>query len=142
MNAIVVVFDPCGVLYLQFRDTEATRTVELIEDELLVDLDEHDNVLGIEVLRPESLSSALRQIPEAYHLPEEAQLVSFENLDKAFVWDVAIEPLPEPSEGQPIEYGGLPGAEALILIPIGMIIALLIRFLFFMADKPPLHFPS
>jgi len=40
------------VLYIQFHDAEVTKTVELAEDELLVDLDEHGDVLGIEVLRP------------------------------------------------------------------------------------------
>jgi len=100
MNAIVVVFDSYGALYVQFRDIEVTRTVELIEDALFVDLDEHDNVLGIEALRPGALNSVLSQISETYHLP--------------------------PSEGQPIDYGGLPGAEALMLIPIGLITAWLI----------------
>jgi len=37
-----------------------------------------------------------------------------------------VRPLPEPRKGQPIEYGGLPGAEALIAIPIAMVIAYLI----------------
>jgi uncharacterized protein YuzE len=82
---IVVTFEPRGALYVQFRDATVTRTVELIKDELLVDLDEHANVLGIEALRPGTLSVFLRQIPDTYHLPAEAKLIDFEKLDRAFV---------------------------------------------------------
>lgn len=87
MNAIGVIFDPSyGILYIQFRDdTEVVKTVELIKDELLVDLDEHDNVVGIEVLRLGTLGSVLSRIPKTYHLPEEAKLISFKDLDKAFI---------------------------------------------------------
>lgn len=82
---IVVTFEPRGALYVQFRDATVTKTVELVKDELLVDLDEHANVLGIEALRPGTLSVTLRQIPRMYHLPPEAQYVNFEELDRAFV---------------------------------------------------------
>jgi len=82
---IVVTFEPRGALYVQFRDTRVTKTVELVKDELLVDLDEHANILGIEALRPGTLSVHLRQIPETYTLPAEAQFIDFENLDRAFV---------------------------------------------------------
>ncbi len=82
---IIVTFESRGTLYVQFRDAEVVRTVELIKDTLLVDLDEHNNVLGIETLRPGILDHTLCQIPETYHLPVEAQLINFENLDRAFV---------------------------------------------------------
>lgn len=82
---IVVTFEPRGALYIQFRDATVTKTVELVKDELLVDLDEHANVLGIEALRPGTLSVSLREIPAAYHLPAEAQLIDFEKLDSAFI---------------------------------------------------------
>lgn len=82
---IVVTFEPRGALYVQFRDVAVARTVELVEDELLADLDENNNVLGIEALRPGTLSLTLRRIPQNYHLPEEARLINFEALDKAFV---------------------------------------------------------
>lgn len=39
-------------LYVQFHDAEVIKTIELAEDELLIDLDERGNVLGIEVLKP------------------------------------------------------------------------------------------
>ncbi|MCJ7667871.1 MAG: DUF2283 domain-containing protein [Anaerolineae bacterium] len=82
---IVVTFEPRGALYVQFRDAKVARTVELVKDALLVDLDEHGNVLGIEALRSGILSVTLGQISKTYHLPEEARLINFENLDKAFV---------------------------------------------------------
>ncbi len=82
---IVVTFEPRGALYVQFRDAKVTKSVELIKDELLVDLDEYGNVLGIEALRPGTLGLTLTRIPQTYHLPEEAQLVDFEALDRAFV---------------------------------------------------------
>lgn len=82
---IVVTFEPRGALYVQFRDAKVTKTVELIKDELLVDLAEHGNVLGIEALRPGTLGLALGRIPKTYHLPEEAKFINFENLDRAFV---------------------------------------------------------
>lgn len=82
---IIVTFEPRGALYVQFRDAKVERTVELLEDELLIDLDEHGNVLGIEALRPGTLGVSLGQIPEAYHLPEEVQFINFDNLDRAFV---------------------------------------------------------
>lgn len=41
-----------AVIYIQFRDKKVTRTIELIQDVLFIDLDENDNILGIEVLRP------------------------------------------------------------------------------------------
>lgn len=86
MNTVSVEFDPnFGVLYVQFRDFRVMRTVELVSDKLFVDLDGHDNVLGIEALGPGMLGSVLCQIPKAYHLPEEAELISFEDLDKAFI---------------------------------------------------------
>lgn len=82
---IVVTFEPRGALYVQFRDAKVARTVELVKDELLLDLDEHGNVLGIEALRPGTLSVSLRRIPKTYRLPEEAQLIDFKKLDQAFV---------------------------------------------------------
>lgn len=77
-----VTFEPRGALYVQIRDARVTRTVELVKDELLVDLDEHANVLGIEALRPGTLSVILRQIPQTYHLPAEAQFIDFEKIDR------------------------------------------------------------
>ena len=82
---ILVTFEPGGALYVQFSDARVTRTVELVKDELVIDLDEHANILGIEALRPGTLSVSVRQIPRAYHLPAEAQFIDFENLDSAFV---------------------------------------------------------
>jgi uncharacterized protein YuzE len=82
---IVVTFEPRGALYVQFRDATVTKTVELVKDELLVDLDEHANVLGIEALRPGTLSLSLSKMPATYHLPAEARHISFENLDRAFI---------------------------------------------------------
>ena len=78
----VVTFEPRGALYVQLRHAEVIKTVELVKDELLVDLDEHANVLGIEALRPGTLSVSLGQIPRAYHLPAEAQFIDFEKLDR------------------------------------------------------------
>jgi hypothetical protein len=59
--------------------------VEVVKDELVLDLDEHANILGIEALRPGTLNVSVRQIPQAYHLPAEAELIDFEKLDRAFV---------------------------------------------------------
>jgi hypothetical protein len=83
--SIVVTFEPLGALYVQLRDARVTRTVELVKDELLVDLDEHANVLGIEALRPGRLDVFLRELPDTYHLPEEARFIDFKQLDRAFV---------------------------------------------------------
>lgn len=80
-----VTFEPRGALYVQIRDAKVTQTVELVKDELLIDLDEHANVLGIEALRPGTLSVTLRQIPETYHLPAEAQFIDFEKLNREFI---------------------------------------------------------
>jgi len=82
---ILVTFEPGGALYVQFSDARVTRTVELVKDELVIDLDEHDNVLGIEALRPGVLSLFVRQVAGTYHLPAEAQFIDFEKLDGAFV---------------------------------------------------------
>lgn len=82
---IVISFEPRGALHVQFRDAPVAKTVELVKDELLVDLDEFDNVLGIEALRPGTLDLILEKLPKTYHLPEEAQRINFEALDKAFI---------------------------------------------------------
>ena len=81
---ILVTFEPRGALYVQFRDATVIRTVELIEDELLIDLDEGGNVLGIEALRPGILSVSLGQIAEAYRLPEEVHFINFDKVDRAY----------------------------------------------------------
>lgn len=59
---VLVTFEPRGALYVQFRDARVAKTVELLKDELLVDLDEYANVLGIEALRPGTLYVSLHKI--------------------------------------------------------------------------------
>ena len=82
---VVVTFEKRGALYVQFRDTKVARTVQLVKDELLLDLDEYNNVIGIEALRPGTLRLTLQKVPKKYRLPEEASLIDFEMLDRSFV---------------------------------------------------------
>ncbi|MBI3287626.1 MAG: DUF2283 domain-containing protein [Chloroflexi bacterium] len=82
---IIVSFESRGSLYVQFSDIQVARTVELIKDELLFDLDEYNNVIGIEAFTPGMLTLAFQRIPETYRLPEEARLINFEALDKALI---------------------------------------------------------
>ncbi|MCJ7620460.1 MAG: DUF2283 domain-containing protein [Anaerolineae bacterium] len=84
MNTVVT-FEPRGALYVQFRDAKVARTVEVVKEQLVLDLDEHANILGIEAPRPGTLSVSVRQIPRACHLPPEARFIDFEKLDSAFV---------------------------------------------------------
>jgi uncharacterized protein YuzE len=59
-----------GAAYLRFGDGQVARSVEFTED-LIVDLDEHEMVLGIEILDL-SRSVPLDQLTERFHIRTEA----------------------------------------------------------------------
>ncbi|MCE9582380.1 MAG: DUF2283 domain-containing protein [Planctomycetes bacterium] len=82
--SIVVEVDPVGVLYVRFGTAKVHRTVELIENALIVDLDDQDNVVGIEALKPGTLHLMATKIRPEMHLPSEAGKVDFAGLERSF----------------------------------------------------------
>lgn len=84
-DEIVVTLEPHGALYVRFRRAHVARTVELVEDALYLDVDEYNNVLGIEALQSGTLRLTLQKIPKEYRLPEEFKRINLEALDKAFI---------------------------------------------------------
>ncbi|MEK7467902.1 MAG: DUF2283 domain-containing protein [Planctomycetota bacterium] len=82
--SIVVEVDPVGALYIRFGTAKVHRTIELIENALIVDLDEKDNVVGIEALKPGMLHLMSKKIPPEVRLPAEAGQVDFLSLEKSF----------------------------------------------------------
>jgi len=59
-----------GAAYLQFSDSMVTRSVEFIDD-VIVDLDEHGVVIGIEILDL-TKSVPLDRLAEEFHIRTEA----------------------------------------------------------------------
>ena len=82
--SVVVTFEPKGALYVQFRDAKVAKSVELVENELIVDLDEFNNVLGIEALRPGTLGVFMKRLPSEYRMPEHAPKINFKRLEQSF----------------------------------------------------------
>ena len=79
---IKVNFERLGALYVQIRDAEVYRTVELVPDALMVDLDEGNNVVGIEALKPGTLHLIMKVLPISYRMTKEARELDFDNLAK------------------------------------------------------------
>lgn len=79
--SIVVKVDPVGILYVRFSTAKVHRTVELIENALLVDVDNQDNVVGIEALKPGVLHMVSTILPSGIQLPSDARLVDFASLE-------------------------------------------------------------
>ena len=69
--------DSLEMLYIRFRHGKTKRTSEVIEDTVIADYDEHDNLLGIEILAPVKLS-------ELAKLVEQPRRMSFRKIRQAF----------------------------------------------------------
>jgi len=50
--------------YIRFRTGKSKRTREIIEDTLIADYDEHDNLLGLEILAPVKLSDLAKLVEQ------------------------------------------------------------------------------
>jgi uncharacterized protein YuzE len=51
-------------LYIRFRHGKIKRTSEVIEDTVIADYDEHDNLVGIEILAPVKLSELAKLVEQ------------------------------------------------------------------------------
>ncbi len=69
-------------LYFRLTRHKVAKTVES-SDSVNIDLDSRGNVIGVEVLNPESVS-ALVDIADLYHAPELKKIVKSKWLQKAF----------------------------------------------------------
>ena len=50
--------------YIRFKVGKVKRTVEVIEDALMADYDEHDDLLGFEILAPVKLSDLAKHVEQ------------------------------------------------------------------------------
>jgi uncharacterized protein YuzE len=50
--------------YIRFRSGKVNRSCEVIEDTLIADYDEHDNLLGVEILAPVKLSELAKLVEQ------------------------------------------------------------------------------
>lgn len=76
-------FDPeAGAMYIRFSPHKVARTIEL-KDEVFVDVDTKDNLIGIELLNPIKMGITLQEIIQVYKVP---QLIAFDpdRLTEAF----------------------------------------------------------
>jgi uncharacterized protein YuzE len=51
-------------MYIRFRNGKIKRTSEVIEDTVIADYDEHDNLVGIEILGPVKLSELAKLVEQ------------------------------------------------------------------------------
>ena len=85
MANITIQFDPLGALYLQFREAPVHKTVEFAKDAVVIDLDNNNNVLGIEILQQGELEITINKIRKKYRLPKIASDINYNRLEEAFV---------------------------------------------------------
>ena len=56
-------------MYVRFSNRKVARTDEVIEDVLLVDVDSHDELVGIEILAPVQLSEVAGLVEKPMRAP-------------------------------------------------------------------------
>lgn len=88
--SIQVSFDPLGALYVRFSDARIVRTIEVVPDSLVLDLDDRGQVVGIEALEPGMLRLVVDRMPPPLKLPEEAKRVDFVKLGQSFLSAAAL----------------------------------------------------
>ena len=72
MYLTITIDDEANALYLKFKEGEIQTTEEYPVDEVFIDLDASRQVLGIEILAPESINVpiVLKEISVKYNLPD------------------------------------------------------------------------
>ena len=79
---MLISFDPEAMsLYIQIKDAKVKRTLE-VAPEIFVDLDDDDDLIGVEMLRPGQLT-ILKKIAVQYNEPALKNITS-EHIPRAF----------------------------------------------------------
>ena len=79
MHITIEIDDEAKALYIRLREGEIVKTVEYTEiQEIFLDIDENEKLLGIEILDPSGidLASVLRDIAERYGIDDLSSLVN------------------------------------------------------------------